>query len=139
MSDYIWIDDERIAYASTDSTDFLNCTRAVEDQNGQGGTAAEHDVGSQIYTEGLNALNAMLGFNYSSLQLTYGTPVAFILASFAYIGAIPRFIYWNVGFMQGSAWGLVKIIVLYPITGAFVLAFMFFLFQIIWMLKPNFV
>jgi hypothetical protein len=137
LSDYVWIDGERVAYASTDATDFLSVTRGVADQNNQGGTAVTHQAGAQVYTEGLNAVNAMLGFNYSSLQLSYGAPVAFILASFAYIGSIPRFIYWNTGFMTGSGWSLIKIIILYPLTGAFVIAFMFFLFQIIWMLKPN--
>lgn len=137
LSDYVWVDSERIAYANTDATDFLGCTRGAADVNSQGGAAASHSAGAQVYTEGMNALNAMLGFNYSSLQLSYGAPVAFILATFAYIGSIPRYISWNIGFMQGSGWSLIKIIVLYPLSAAFVIAFMFFLYQIIWMLKPN--
>jgi hypothetical protein len=136
-SDFIWIGGERMAYTGTDATHFQNLTRGAPDQNNQGGTPAAHITGDQVYTEGMNALNAMLGFNYTSLQLTYGTPIAFIMSSFAYIGSIPRYIFWNVGFMTGSGWSLLKIIILYPLSAAFVIAFMFFLFQIIWMLKPN--
>jgi len=136
-SDFIWIDDERIAYTGTSATSFNNCTRGAADQNGQGGVPKEHKAGTAVYTEGMNALNAMLGFNYASLKLSYGTPIAIILSVFAYIGAIPRFIFWNIGFMEGSGWSLVKIIILYPLSAGFVLAFMFFLIQIIWMLKPN--
>jgi hypothetical protein len=136
-ADFIWINNERDAYASTDSTDFLGVTRGVADQNGQGGTPSAQAAGVQVYTEGMNALNAMLGFNYSALQLTYGTPIAFILSTFAYVGSIPRFVFWNVGFMSGSGWSLIKIIVLYPLSAAFVIAFIFFLTQLLWMIKPN--
>ncbi|MEM3426775.1 MAG: hypothetical protein QW212_00745 [Nitrososphaerales archaeon] len=136
-SDFIWIDDERIAYTGTTATAFNNCIRGVGDQNNRGGTPTEHKAGAAVYTEGMNALNALLGFNYASLRLSYGTPIAIILSTFAYIGSIPRFIFWNVGFMEGSGWSLVKIIILYPLSAGFVLAFMFFLIQIIWMLKPN--
>jgi hypothetical protein len=136
-SDFIWINNERDSYASTDPTDFLSVTRGVADQNGLGGTASAQATGSQVYTEGMNALNAMLGFNYTSLQLTYGTPIAFILSVSAYIGSIPRYIFWNVGFMSGSGWSLIKIIVLYPISAAFIIAFIFFLTQLLWMIKPN--
>lgn len=135
-SDYIWIDNERMAYTGTDSTDFLGVTRGVADNNGQGGSAAPHNAGAQVYTEGMNALNAVLGFNYTSLQLSYGAPIAFIWSAFAYIGSIPRFVFWNVGFMQGSGWSLIKVIVLYPLSAAFVIAFIFYLTQLLWMMKP---
>jgi hypothetical protein len=136
-SDYIWIDSERMAYAGTDSTDFLNVTRGTADNNGLGGTATAHDTGSYIYSENMNALNSMLSLNYSSLSLTYGAPIAFSWSAIAYISSIPRFVFWNVGFMQGNGWSMIKVIVLYPLSAAFVIAFIFYLFQIIWMLKPN--
>ena len=137
MSDYVWVDSERIAYASTDATDFLNCTRAQADQNGLGATPASHNMGTQIYTQGMSALNSLIGFNYSSLQLSYGNPVAIILSISAYVTAIPRYISWNIGFMSGSGWSLIKIIILYPISAAFVITLLFFLTQVLWMTKPS--
>lgn len=136
-SDFVWVGGERMSYVGTDPTNLLNATRPAPDQNGLGATSATHSAGTQVYTDGMNALNALLGVNYTSLQLTYGAPVAFIWSVTAYISAIPRFIYWNVGFMQGSAWSLIKIIVLFPLSAAFMLGLIFWLFQLVWMLKPN--
>lgn len=118
-SGIIWAGKEKIAYTATNSTAFLNLTRAYEDT-----TASSHAVDQRVYSETAGLVNKAMGFDIGTLATTGGwTAVPMILKDF-FVYTLPKLITWNYSFFEGDLLTLIRY-VLMAISIALVIAFCF--------------
>ena len=128
-TDFIIIGEEYLCYTGKTATTFTGVTRGCQDSEAEG-----HASGVSVYSEGSSVINTLIGFNIAEAMSTAGIiRVPFMLAS-----AIPRtfakIIMWDYSYLEGTLWTIplvyTKIILFYPLSGAFMLSFIIMMINI---------
>ena len=121
-ADFIIIGEEHLCYIGKTATTFTGITRGCQDSEAEG-----HALGVSVYNEGSSVVNTLIGFNIAEAMSTAGViRVPFMLAA-----TIPRtfakIIMWDYSYLEGTLWTVplvyIKIILFYPLSGAFMISF----------------
>jgi hypothetical protein len=123
-SDYIWIEGERIYYASKDDTTdtFSGIVRAQADDNNEGGTASAHSAGAKVMNDEASVLNLMIGYNIMGTKTELGLLDAPKMVTAIFTRALPKIMMWDYSYLQGDLVYL-KYALLYPLSIGFLIAF----------------
>jgi len=113
-TDYVFVEDEEILYASKDATHFYTITRGINDT-----TAVAHDIGAKVKNEESNIVNNLLGYNVAATTSTYGSASAIVGLMWNLIKSLPRMIAWDYSYLGGQL-VLLKYLLLWPISAGFV-------------------
>jgi hypothetical protein len=111
-SGYIDLQNEKITYASKDSTKFLACTRGVE-----GTIASAHPLISQglrvkVYAEDAGALNRAFGFDVGAVAASSGIMGTPMVAFYFFTKTLPHILAWDcLSFLTGQL-AIIRIILI---------------------------
>jgi len=136
-TDFIWIDDERMAYSSINATNFYIGTngRGVKDENGYGGTAAAHLAGAVVRNEGANLINSLIGYNAAAASATTGSVFSVIGTGVSVIAALPRMLVFDYAWLDGDL-SILRLVFLAICYGPVLYLVLSFLFTQISVMKP---
>ncbi len=118
--DYVIVGTENMCYTSKTATTFDGITRGCNNTEAQAFVA-----GTRVFNEPTGMLNSMVGFNVAEAMSTAGPiRVPFMLAT-TIPRAFAKMVMWDYSYLEGNLWTLplpmVKMIILYPISAAFMI------------------
>lgn len=133
--DFLWIDDERMAYTGVTAASFTGVTRGIADENGYGGTAAAHLLGTVVRNEGANLINSLIGYNAAAASATTGSVFSVIGTGVSVIAALPRMIIFDYSWLSGDL-AILRMVFLAICYGPVLYLVLSFLFTQISVMKP---
>jgi hypothetical protein len=121
--DYVVIGSEIICHTGRTGTTFTGLTRGCRDTDAQ-----THAAGVRVYNETTSVMNQVIGFNIAETMSTSGPIRVVIMVPRALMHAVPKLIQWDYSYLEGDLLGTFplayfKYIVLYPLSGAFIMGF----------------
>ena len=121
-----WVQSEKIAYTTVNTTAFLNVTRGYEST-----TAKSHPLTTSngqavhVYSETAGIVNKAIGFDIGTMANTGGwTAIPMILKDF-FVYTLPKLISWNYSFLQEGTLLILLRYVLMAISIGLLIAFCF--------------
>ncbi len=137
----IFVGSEEVAYSSIQTTNDGNCTGDVNpclvvdsgSRGINGSGATKHNAGTRVYSESAGLLNTVVGFRMQEFA-SLNTVEKVLRAPIFFIGAIANFaakvVLWDYSFLEGNA-VYIKYTLLYPLSVAFVFAFIMFIRKVV--------
>lgn len=118
--DYVIVGTEYICYSGKTPTTLTGLTRGCHDTE-----ALPHSANSRVYNELTGTMNQMVGFNIAEAMSSSGPIRVPIMLATTVPRAFAEIITWDYVFLEGTLWGFplgaVKMVFLYPLSGAFMI------------------
>ena len=114
VADYVWVEDEKIAYNGKTTTSFLYATRGYDNTE-----AVEHSYGSHVYGASSEALNTSVGFNIVNTGASVGSINTMTMVVRFVTTTVPQMVQWNFYWMKEGFWQYLRLLFA-AISGALV-------------------